>query len=36
MDLPEDSLLRKPILTIKKSGERVAAIVQDLHPGSPA
>ena len=30
MDLPEDSLLRKPILTIKKSGERAAAIVQDL------
>jgi PAS domain S-box-containing protein len=30
MDLPEDSLLRKPILTIKKAGERAAAIVQDL------
>jgi PAS domain S-box-containing protein len=30
MDLPEDSPLRKPILTIKKSGERAAAIVQDL------
>jgi len=30
LDLPEDSLLRKPILTIKKSGERAAAIVQDL------
>ncbi len=30
MDLPEDSLLRKPILTIKKSGEKAAAIVQDL------
>ncbi|MGE5255441.1 MAG: ATP-binding protein [Hyphomicrobiales bacterium] len=30
MDLPADSLLRKPILTIKKSGERAAAIVQDL------
>jgi PAS domain S-box-containing protein len=30
MDLPEDNPLRKPILTIKKSGERAAAIVQDL------
>jgi PAS domain S-box-containing protein len=30
MDLPEESPLRKPILTIKKSGERAAAIVQDL------
>ncbi len=30
MDLPEDSPLRKPILTIKKSGEKAAAIVQDL------
>ena len=30
LDLPEDSPLRKPILTIKKSGERAAAIVQDL------
>ena len=30
MDLPEDSLLKKPILTIKKSGEKAAAIVQDL------
>jgi PAS domain S-box-containing protein len=30
MDLPQDSLLRKPILTIKKAGERAAAIVQDL------
>jgi two-component system cell cycle sensor histidine kinase/response regulator CckA len=30
MDLHEDSPLRKPILTIKKSGERAAAIVQDL------
>jgi signal transduction histidine kinase len=30
LDLPEDSLLRRPILTIKKSGERAAAIVQDL------
>ena len=30
MDLPEDSLLRKPILTIQKSGKKAAAIVQDL------
>ncbi|HSV93563.1 MAG TPA: ATP-binding protein [Desulfobacterales bacterium] len=30
MDLPEGSSLRKPIQTIKKSGERAAAIVQDL------
>jgi CheY-like chemotaxis protein len=30
MDMPEDSPLRKSILTIKKSGERAAAIVQDL------
>jgi len=30
MDLPEDSHLRKPILTIQKSGEKAAAIVQDL------
>ncbi|MGB5422289.1 MAG: ATP-binding protein [Desulfobacterales bacterium] len=30
MDLPEDSPLRKPILTIQKSGERASAIVQDL------
>ncbi|MBN1277859.1 MAG: response regulator [Deltaproteobacteria bacterium] len=30
MDLPEDSPFRKPILTIKESGERAAAIVQDL------
>ena len=30
MDLPEDSPLKKPILTIKKSGEKAAAIVQDL------
>ena len=30
MDLPEDSPLRKPIETIKKSGEKAAAIVQDL------
>ncbi|TET25128.1 MAG: response regulator, partial [Candidatus Aminicenantes bacterium] len=27
---PEDSPLRKPILTIQKSGEKAAAIVQDL------
>jgi PAS domain S-box-containing protein len=30
MDMPEDSPLRKPILTIQKSGEKAAAIVQDL------
>nr|WP_320194237.1 cache domain-containing protein [uncultured Desulfobacter sp.] len=30
MDLPEDSDLRNPILTIQKSGKRAAAIVQDL------
>jgi PAS domain S-box-containing protein len=30
MDLPLDSRLRKPILTIQKSGERAAAIVQDM------
>jgi CheY-like chemotaxis protein len=30
MDIDESSPLRKPILTIKKSGERAAAIVQDL------
>jgi len=30
MDLPADSPLRKPILTIQKSGERASAIVQDL------
>ena len=30
LDLPKDSPLRKPILTIKESGERAAAIVQDL------
>ena len=30
MDMPEESPLRKPILTIQKSGERAAAIVQDL------
>ncbi len=30
MDLKADSPLRKPILTIQKSGEKAAAIVQDL------
>ncbi len=30
MDLPHESPMRKPIMTIKKSGERAAAIVQDL------
>ncbi|MCD4717709.1 MAG: response regulator, partial [Desulfobacterales bacterium] len=30
MDLPEDSPLRKPILTIQQSGQKAAAIVQDL------
>ena len=30
MDLPGDSPLRKPILTIQKSGEKAAVIVQDL------
>ncbi|MBW1849433.1 MAG: response regulator, partial [Deltaproteobacteria bacterium] len=30
MDIPLDSPLRKPILTIQKAGERAAAIVQDL------
>ena len=30
MDLPEDSPLKKPVLTIQKSGERAAVIVQDL------
>jgi len=30
MDLKEDSPLKKPILTIQKSGEKAAAIVQDL------
>ncbi|UCF92561.1 MAG: PAS domain S-box protein [Desulfobacterales bacterium] len=30
MDLKEDSPLREPILTIQKSGEKAAAIVQDL------
>ena len=30
MDIPEDSPLRKPLLTIQKSGEKAAQIVQDL------
>ncbi len=30
MDIPFESPLRKPILTIQKAGERAAAIVQDL------
>jgi len=30
MDLPKDSALRKPILTIQRSGEKAANIVQDL------
>lgn len=30
LELPEDSPMRKPITTIQKSGERAAAIVQDL------
>ncbi|WP_163339962.1 ATP-binding protein [Desulfopila sp. IMCC35008] len=30
LDTPEDSPLRKPLLTIKRSGEEAAAIVQDL------
>jgi PAS domain S-box-containing protein len=30
MDLPQDSALRRPLTTIKKSGENAAAIVQDL------
>jgi len=30
MDLPPDSSMRKPILTIQRSGEKAAAIVQDL------
>jgi two-component system cell cycle sensor histidine kinase/response regulator CckA len=30
MQLPEDSSLRKPIMTIQKSGEKAAAVVQDL------
>jgi PAS domain S-box-containing protein len=30
MDLPEDSSLRQPILTVKQSGQRASEIVQDL------
>ncbi|HDM32639.1 MAG TPA: PAS domain-containing sensor histidine kinase, partial [Deltaproteobacteria bacterium] len=30
MQIPEDSTLRKPILAIQKSGEKAAAVVQDL------
>ena len=30
MDLPEDSPMVKPLLTIQRSGEKAAAIVQDL------
>ncbi|MBN1636712.1 MAG: PAS domain S-box protein, partial [Deltaproteobacteria bacterium] len=30
MDLPEDSTLKRPLTTIKRSGEKAAAIVQDL------
>lgn len=30
MDIPQDSPLRKPLLTIKKSGEKATATVQDL------
>jgi PAS domain S-box-containing protein len=30
MDLPEDSPLRKPILTMQQSGEKAAVVVQDL------
>ena len=30
MDLPEDNPLRKPIMTIKRSGEKAAFIVNDL------
>lgn len=30
LDIPEDNPLREPILTIKKCGERAAAVVQDL------
>jgi signal transduction histidine kinase/CheY-like chemotaxis protein len=30
MDMPSDSTLRKPMLTIQKSGEKAAAIVQDM------
>jgi len=30
MDLPDDSLLKQPITTIQQSGQKAAAIVQDL------
>jgi len=30
MDIPDDSPLRKPILTMQKSGQKAAVIVQDL------
>ena len=30
MDLPDDSPLRKPLITIRESGEKAAAIIQDL------
>ncbi len=30
MDMPEDSPLRKPMLTIQESGQKAAAMVQDL------
>lgn len=30
MELPDDSALKRPLLTIKKSGEKASAIVQDL------
>jgi CheY-like chemotaxis protein len=30
LDLPKDSPLKKPVLTIQKSGEKASAIVQDL------
>ena len=30
MEIPEDSPMRKPLVTIQKSGEKAASIVQDL------
>ncbi|HPI92014.1 MAG TPA: response regulator [Deltaproteobacteria bacterium] len=30
MEIPEDSPMKKPLLTIKRSGEKAASIVQDL------
>ena len=30
MEIPDESPLRKPMITIKESGEKAAAIVQDL------